>query len=165
MVQKRTEHSTQIKFKKPSTIVFLSGGGEVVIPCGVFLTGGLRLRSGITLHLLEGAVSMGSICPEDDTTSINDSIEPISSEEANKPAATIVPGTSVGRSSFPYSRWNNAIIRAINARNISIVGEKGAEINGGLPPQLPQCVSVLLRQPCGNKANARQYCYSKLRIQ
>ena len=26
---------------------FLDGGGEVIIPCGVFLTGGLRLRSGV----------------------------------------------------------------------------------------------------------------------
>lgn len=109
---------------------FLNGGGEVVIPGGIFLTGGLRLRSGITLHLLEGAVLMGSIDPEDYTTYINDPIEPISPEEADKPVATIVPGASVGSSSFPYSRWNNAIIRAINARDISIIGEKGSQING-----------------------------------
>lgn len=109
---------------------FLNGGGEVVIPGGIFLTGGLRLRSGITLHLLEGAVLMGSIDPEDYTTYINDPIEPILPEEADKPVATIVPGASVGSSSFPYSRWNNAIIRAINARDISIIGEKGSQING-----------------------------------
>lgn len=89
---------------------FLNGGGEVVIPGGIFLTGGLRLRSGITLHLLEGAVLMGSIDPEDYTTYINDPIEPILPEEADKPVATIVPGASVGSSAFPYSRWNNAII-------------------------------------------------------
>ena len=35
---------------------FLSGGGEVVIPEGVWRTGGIRLRSNVTLHLLSGAV-------------------------------------------------------------------------------------------------------------
>ena len=34
---------------------FLQGGGEVVVPSGEFLTGGLRLRSQVTLHLLENA--------------------------------------------------------------------------------------------------------------
>lgn len=30
---------------------FLNGGGEVVISSGIYLTGGLRLRSNVTLHL------------------------------------------------------------------------------------------------------------------
>ena len=30
---------------------FLSGGGRVVIPCGIFITGGIRLRSGVELYL------------------------------------------------------------------------------------------------------------------
>ena len=45
--------------------VFLAGGGEVQIPCGTYLTGGIRLRSNITLHLLEGAILKGSQNPED----------------------------------------------------------------------------------------------------
>lgn len=32
---------------------FNQGGGEVQIPEGVFLTGGIRLRSNVTLHLLK----------------------------------------------------------------------------------------------------------------
>ena len=52
---------------------FLNGGGEVLIPEGVYLTGGLRLRSGVTLHLLENAVLSGSTSPEDYMTYINDS--------------------------------------------------------------------------------------------
>lgn len=119
-----------VQIQKAIDDCFLNGGGEVVIPKGVFLTGGLRLRSGITLHLLEDAILKGSIDPEDYTTYINDPIEPILPEEADKPVATIVPGASGGISSFPYSRWNNAIIRAINARDISIIGEKGSQING-----------------------------------
>jgi len=110
---------------------FLNGGGEVVIPTGVFLTGGLRLRSNVTLHLLENAVLMGSINPEDYAGYINDPIEPILPDEIQKPVSTVKPNTGVACSSiFPYSRWNNAIIRAINAVNISIIGEKGSQING-----------------------------------
>ena len=109
---------------------FLNGGGEVVIPCGVFLTGGLRLRSGVTLHLLENAVLKGSTCPEDYIDYVNDPIEPILSDEIDKPVSTVKPNTEVGRSAYPYSRWNNAIIRAIKSTNISIIGEKGSQIDG-----------------------------------
>ena len=44
---------------------FLSGGGEVVIPEGIYLTGGIRLRSNITLHLMENAVLKGVRDPEE----------------------------------------------------------------------------------------------------
>jgi polygalacturonase len=37
-----------------------SGGGEVVIPAGVFLTGGIELRSGVTLRVAKDAVLRGS---------------------------------------------------------------------------------------------------------
>ena len=40
---------------------FLNGGGEVIIPKGTYLTGGLRLRSCVILHLLENAVLLASI--------------------------------------------------------------------------------------------------------
>ncbi len=109
---------------------FLHGGGEVVIPTGVFLTGGLRLRSNVTLHLLENAVLQGSINPEDYTGYINDPIEPILPDEIQKPVSTVKPNTEAGSSAYPYSRWNNAMIRAVNAMNISIIGEKGSQING-----------------------------------
>ncbi|MBQ8356531.1 MAG: right-handed parallel beta-helix repeat-containing protein [Clostridia bacterium] len=109
---------------------FLNGGGEVVIPEGTYLVGGLRLRSGITLHLLENAVLMGSVCPEDYMDYINDTIEPISQAERESTVSTVVPGARVGSDACPYSRWNNAIIRAIHARDIAIIGERGSEIHG-----------------------------------
>jgi hypothetical protein len=37
-----------------------SGGGKVLVPKGVFLTGSLELRSGVELHLAKGAVLKGS---------------------------------------------------------------------------------------------------------
>lgn len=109
---------------------FLNGGGEVTVPTGEYLTGGLRLRSGVTLHLLENAVLMGSTDPEDYAGYIEDTIEPISEQEKGSPVDTVKPGATVGRSAYPYSRWNNAIIRAIHAKNVAIIGERGSEING-----------------------------------
>ena len=109
---------------------FLSGGGEVIVPTGRFLTGGLRLRSNVTLHLMENAILLGSISPEDYTTYIDDEIEPISPAEREAPVSTVKGGTEICISAYPFSRWNNAIIRAIRAENIAIVGEKGSEING-----------------------------------
>ena len=44
---------------------FLAGGGEVTIPAGDYRTGGLRLRSNMTLHLLADAHLFGSRDPED----------------------------------------------------------------------------------------------------
>ena len=108
---------------------FLAGGGEVVIPTGEFYTGGIRLRSGVTLHLLENAHLIGSIDPEDYVGYINDEIEPIPLEDRDQLVSTALPGCQ-SRSARPYSRWNNAIIRAMNAENIAIIGEKGSVING-----------------------------------
>ena len=109
---------------------FLSGGGEVIIPTGVYSVGGLRLRSGVTLHLLENAVLMGGIDPDEYNDYLHDTIEPISKEERESYAPTAKKGASLWEDSRPHSRWNNAIIRAIHAKNIAIIGEYGSEING-----------------------------------
>ena len=39
------------------------GGGRVLIPAGKFLSGSIILKSGVTLHLLEGALLLGSTDP------------------------------------------------------------------------------------------------------
>lgn len=109
---------------------FLEGGGEVIIPKGSFLTGCIRLRSNVTLHLLEGAVLKGSINPEDYLGYLNDETEPISEEERTKTVETAMPKMQGSRSVQPYSRWNNAIIRAVNAENIAVIGEKNSVIDG-----------------------------------
>ena len=66
---------------------FLNGGGRVTIPRGIFRTGGIRLRSNVTLYLQTGAASV-------------------------------------------RSRWNNAIIRAVRAKNVAIIEEPGSYVNG-----------------------------------
>ncbi|MEM1319245.1 MAG: glycoside hydrolase family 28 protein [Bacteroidota bacterium] len=41
-----------------------AGGGRVVVPEGRFLTGSIEMKSGVELHLEEGAVLLGSTRPE-----------------------------------------------------------------------------------------------------
>ena len=45
-----------------------AGGGRAVVPRGKFLTGTVLLKSGVELHLREGAVLLGSTNPADYTT-------------------------------------------------------------------------------------------------
>lgn len=97
---------------------FLGGGGTVTVPCGVFRTGGIRLRSGVTLYLKTGAYLEGSDDPEDYASYLADTLEP--------PA----PSPFESRSANPYSRWNNGLIKAVDAHDIAIVGEIGSYIDG-----------------------------------
>ena len=122
--------------------VFLAGGGEVQIPEGVFLSGAIRLRSNVTLHLLEGAVLKGSQNPEDYFACYTeDRVEPLDSARITD-APYVHLNTIQGETEYddtdpryrfrrlPGSRWNNALIRAIDAENVAIVGEKGSCIDG-----------------------------------
>ena len=109
---------------------YLAGGGEVTVPEGRFLTGGLRLRSRVTLHLLKNAVLLGSTDPEDYCTYLNDKVEPISEEERLANAPNVAEVNFDRTSTFPHSRWNNGLIRAYKAEDIAIIGEEGSEING-----------------------------------
>lgn len=98
---------------------FLNGGGRVIIPEGIFLTGGLRLRSNVMLYLESGAILKGSQDPEDYFAYKEDKIEPIQEYDNGEK-----------RSVYPFSRWNNAVIRVIDAKNVAIIGEKGSYIDG-----------------------------------
>lgn len=111
---------------------FLKGGGEVQIPAGTFRTGGLRLRSGVTLHLLKGAVLCGSRNPDDYFGYRNDRIEPVDpsliTSAVWRPASD--PNRDYAFMQKLGSRWNNALIRAIDAKNIAIIGDEGSVIDG-----------------------------------
>lgn len=100
---------------------FLNGGGEVVIPAGVYRTGGLRLRSHVTLHLLSGAILEASEDPEDYATLENDTLEPVTWDDFQN---------GISLSAQPLSRWNHGIIRAVNATDIGIKGEPYSWIDG-----------------------------------
>ena len=83
---------------------FLAGGGRVVIPCGIYLTGSLRIRSGVELYLETGAILKGSRDPMDYFNWTKDTIEPVAMEEL------VVGDPQKGRSSISTSRWSNALI-------------------------------------------------------
>ena len=91
---------------------YLSGGGEVRIPAGIFHIGSLRLRSRVTLRLLENAVLEGSRDPGDYVSLENDLLEPV---PPDSPA---------------LRRWNHAMIKAYGAEDIALIGEKGSVIDG-----------------------------------
>ena len=99
---------------------FLSGGGRVVIPCGIFITGGIRLRSNVELYLESGAILRGSENPEDYNDFWNDTVEPVKNENVE----------GVIRSAIATSSWCNGLIRVLDAENVSITGEKGSYIDG-----------------------------------
>ncbi|HRZ46464.1 MAG TPA: glycosyl hydrolase family 28 protein [Candidatus Paceibacterota bacterium] len=112
---------------------FLRGGGEVRVPAGTFRTGGIRLRSRVTLHLLRGAVLRGSRNPEDYFGYLTDTVEPLDPDRlitasVGRPARDPERDNAFIRKTG--NRWNNALIRALNAENVAIVGEEGAMIDG-----------------------------------
>ncbi|MBO5796752.1 MAG: right-handed parallel beta-helix repeat-containing protein [Clostridia bacterium] len=107
---------------------FLAGGGVVEVPAGDFHTGGLRLRSRVTLHLAAGARLCGSRDPEDYTGYIEDAVEPLEADIAR--LAKAVEEGDPYIFNYACSRWRNGLIRAIHAEDIAIIGEKGAVIDG-----------------------------------
>ncbi|MBQ7328728.1 MAG: right-handed parallel beta-helix repeat-containing protein [Oscillospiraceae bacterium] len=102
---------------------FLAGGGRVIVPKGVFYTGGLRLRSNTTLYLQAGAILRGSRDPADYYAYRDDKIEPLKE-------FVLPPKVKETGSTLPYSDWNSGLIKVISAKNIAIIGECGSYIDG-----------------------------------
>lgn len=120
---------------------FAQGGGEVVISKGDYRLGDIRLRSHITLRLESGVHLMGSMNPEDYFNHRADTVEPIAPEQITDASyvhlKTIFGETQYEENKPEYrfrrlaaSRWNNALIRAINAEDIKIIGERDSVIDG-----------------------------------
>lgn len=110
---------------------YKNGGGEVVIPSGDFYTGGIRLRSNVNLHLMENAHLIGSRNPDDYMGILNDKIEPLGDEDCTDVLwLPVNVRKNFDHMNKPGSRWNNAVIRAVDSENISIIGEDGSYIDG-----------------------------------
>ncbi|MBR4866182.1 MAG: right-handed parallel beta-helix repeat-containing protein [Clostridia bacterium] len=99
---------------------YKAGGGRVVVPAGRFMTGDIRLHSGVMLYLQAGAILKGSPNPEDYMHYLSDTLEPL-------PPYT---GDPKMRSVDPYSRWNSGLIKAVGSEKIAIIGEPGSYIDG-----------------------------------
>lgn len=94
------------------------GGGEIVIPAGVFLIGAIRLYSNMTLRLKSGAILRGSKNFKDFYDfKIPTTIKYLYDEKYIK--AWNLP-----------SYYFYAMIVAFNEENISIIGEPGSVIDG-----------------------------------
>ena len=85
------------KIQKAIDDCWLAGGGRVVVPCGVYMTGGIRLRSRVELYLESGAILRGSRNPEDYYGYLKDELEPVTIEEVGTTPQT-------GRSAVSTSR-------------------------------------------------------------
>lgn len=110
---------------------FLSGGGEVRLTKGLYTVGGLRLRSNTTLYLESGAILKGTRNPEDYKILDKDIIEPVK-EEYKTDVLWNYASVRTTHDHFlkPGSSWNNAVIRILDAKNVSIIGEEGSVIDG-----------------------------------
>lgn len=110
---------------------FLQGGGIVEIPSGRFLSGGVRLRSNVTLHLQKNACLIGSRNPEDYMGFLEDEIEPLSEQEKTDQIwMPVKERPSYDFMKVPGGRWSNGLIRAIGAHDIAIIGDENAVIDG-----------------------------------
>lgn len=113
---------------------FLAGGGTVTVPAGEFLTGGIRLRSHVTLYLQSGAKLIGSRDPADYFAWQKDTIEPFPDEVRTdvhwNPAFT---GRDISFLIKAGSSWSNGLIRAFRAEQIAVIGEPGSLIDGRDP--------------------------------
>lgn len=115
---------------------FQQGGGEVIVPGGKYVIGDIRLRSNITLHLLEDAVLLGSLDPADYQNILRDEVEPLPQAQRTEMEWRL-PGPwqeqGGGFKEYLYcagSYWNYGMIRAVYAENVGIIGETGSVIDG-----------------------------------
>lgn len=113
---------------------FISGGGRIVLEEGVYLTGGIRLRSNCTLYLKSGAVLKGTRDVEKYNILEDDILEPVN-EDYKTDVLWTPPRT---RTTFDHiikvaGPWNNALIRILDAHDVAIIGEPGSVIDGSDP--------------------------------
>ena len=106
-------------FQNAIDFCYKNGGGEVVVPAGNFLLGGIRIRSNITLRLKSGAKLIASRNVEDYSIIYSDDIDPV--PEDFLPENTLSKGRK---------KWYNAFILIYKEKNVSIIGEKNSFIDG-----------------------------------
>jgi len=96
-----------------------AGGGTVTFPAGTYLSGSIRLKSHITLHLEAGAT-----------------LEATSDPNAYDPAEPNEVGDKLGYQDFGHSHWHNSLIWGERVEHVTILGPgrihgKGLTRGGG----------------------------------
>lgn len=122
---KPNDNELQTKyFQNALDYCFLHGGGEVVVPEGKYIIGEIRVRSNTTLKLLKNSSLVGSKNADDyKLLSEKDEIEPMPSE--------FLPTVYRAKERDEYYKnWYNGLILIYRAKDVAIIGEEGAVING-----------------------------------
>ena len=160
-------------------LCYRNGGGEVRLPSGKYRAAGLMLRSGVTLHLMEDTVLEGSRNPADYEYYLHDEF----ADPADGTFAPFLPVRENQRErtarinmTTARSAWHKAMVRAICAENVAVIGEEGSVIDGVdcYDPQGEEnyrgphgvdffrCTNVLLKgytvHRCGNWAHTLFFC-------
>lgn len=120
-VRPNIEEMQTENFQRAIDECYKRGGGEVQVPEGVYKLGGIRLRSGITLHLLQNARLSASRNVADYAVYRADDLEPIPFDFLPERSHTV---------GYPdkLKSWMNAFITVYNAENVSIIGEESSVI-------------------------------------
>lgn len=113
---------------------FLAGGGTVEVEAGEYRMSSVRLRSHVTLYLKSGARLIGTRDPKDYYTIEKDTIEPLEAAEISDvlwiPLDERTPEDRYSWINTIGSSWNHALIRAVRAEDIAVIGEAGSVIDG-----------------------------------
>ena len=113
---------------------FLAGGGTVEIQAGEYNIGSIRIRSNVTIKLCKDARLIASRNTEDYFCVEKDTLEPIDRSQISDvrwiPMEDRTPEDRYSWINTIGSTWNHAIIRAVDAHNIAVIGEEGSEIDG-----------------------------------
>jgi hypothetical protein len=128
------EYLMTLEIQKAIDDCFLSGGGKIILEDGLYLTGGLRLRSNCTLYLKKGVILKGTRNIEDYNVLEKETLEPFS--EDYKTDVIWIPAhmrTKADHITKVASSWNNALIRILDAENVAVIGEEGSVIDGSDP--------------------------------
>lgn len=115
-------------------MVYEAGGGTVVFNDGEYRVSSVLLRSNVTLLLKAKVIVKGSRDPEDyDLRKQLQCPEGVDYSGNAKESPVAYLGRyyiKPSRNTDPFSRWSRAIIKAYRAKNIAVIGEKGATIDG-----------------------------------
>ena len=111
-----------------------AGGGEVIVPSGKYTVSSIRVRSNTSLHLLKNSTLDATRNLDEYDILDRDTLEPISDEYKTNLGYVDYDKRTKPEDSYwltkAGSRWNRAVIRVVDAKNVSIIGEEGSVING-----------------------------------
>ena len=119
------------------------GGGVVTVPAGVFTTGTVYMKSGVTVRLERGATLKGTVCL-DDYASLK-TADDLSMYESGR-------GT-VNYNSATDPQWSKAMIMAVGVSNAGIEGEgciDGADVRNPLGEEHMRGPHTILMAGCRN---------------